>query len=96
MPSSRKPEEGGPAQFGRAFREAGPLFGSGIQMAAAIVMMFFAGRWVDGKLGTSPWMMLLGILLGATAGLVHFFRTVIQQNRNDANNSGDRNDGPAR
>jgi ATP synthase protein I len=45
-------------------------------MAAAVVLMFFAGRWVDGKLGTYPWCMLAGILLGAVGGLVTFLRAV--------------------
>ncbi len=60
----------------QAFRDAGPLFGSGIQMAAAIVLMFFVGRWLDGLWGTAPWMMLAGILFGAVAGLFQFIRMV--------------------
>lgn len=95
MPSSRTPEGGGPTQFGRALRETGPLFGSGIQMAAAVVLMFFVGRWIDGKLDTSPWMMLLGILLGAVAGLVNFIRMATRQHGAGNRRPDDHTNGPA-
>jgi len=79
MTSPQEPGEGGPSQFGRVFRDAGPLFGSGIQMAAAIVLMFFVGRWLDERWETAPWLMFVGTALGAAAGLVQFIRTVNQQ-----------------
>ena len=59
-----------------AFRDAGPVFGLGIQMAAAVVIMFFSGRWLDDKWGTAPWMMVVGLFFGAAAGLFNFIRTV--------------------
>ena len=61
----------------KAFRVAGPLFGSGIQLAAAVVLFFFVGRWVDGALGTAPWFMLIGALAGAGGGLYTFIKTAI-------------------
>lgn len=62
----------------KAFRLAGPLFGAGIQMAAAVVLMFFFGRWLDSKFDTEPWLMLLGILFGAGGGMYTFIKTVTE------------------
>jgi F0F1-type ATP synthase assembly protein I len=33
-----------------------------------------AGHWIDGRLGTSPWVTLLGCVLGITAGFVHLMQ----------------------
>ena len=41
--------------------EAGRVMGVGLQFAAAIVLFLFAGKWVDSKLGTEPWFLLLGV-----------------------------------
>ncbi len=38
-------------------------------LAASILIGFFLGRWADEKLGTEPYLMLVGLVLGmATAG----------------------------
>lgn len=78
----------GPANSLKAFRDAGPLLGLGIQMAAAVVVMFFLGRWLDDKWGTAPWMMLVGLLFGAGGGLYNFIHTVnaIDQKKSEKKN----------
>ncbi len=55
--------------------DIGPFLTLGIQLAIAVVAFFFLGRWLDGLLGTSPWLMIAGLLLGTVGGLVQFFRT---------------------
>ncbi len=40
----------------------------GIQFVASMCVLGFAGYWVDGKLGTSPWLLILGLFLGAAGG----------------------------
>jgi ATP synthase protein I len=60
----------------RAYREATPFLALGIQFAAIVVLTFFLGKWVDEKLNTKPWLMLLGIFVGISAGFYHFFKTV--------------------
>ncbi len=74
-PDDGKPDWG-PASSFKAFRAAGPLFGAGVQMAAAVVLMFFVGRWLDAKFGTDPWLMIAGILFGVGGGMYTFLRTV--------------------
>ena len=62
----------------KAFRVSGPLLGSGIQLAAAVAFFFFVGRWLDGKLGTAPWLMLVGAMAGAGGGLYRFIKTALE------------------
>ncbi|MHB1418318.1 MAG: AtpZ/AtpI family protein [Bacillota bacterium] len=45
-------------------RYANFAFSFGVTMAASILIGLFGGRWLDGKLGTSPWLMVVGLLLG--------------------------------
>ena len=47
-------------------------------MTFAVVVAMFAlgGFWLDGKLGTSPLFVLLGILLGLLGGTIHLLRTL--------------------
>ena len=46
------------------FAGAGVFLTVGIQLAVTVVVLFFLGRWLDERLGTSPWLMLAGLLLG--------------------------------
>jgi F0F1-type ATP synthase assembly protein I len=55
----------------------GPFLTLGIQLALAVVVFFFLGRWLDTLLGTAPWLMIGGLVAGITGGLIHFFRTAI-------------------
>jgi ATP synthase protein I len=64
------------SSYFRAMRKAGPLFGSGIQLAASVVLMYFLGRWADEAYNTKPWLMLVGIFFGIGAGLFNFIKIV--------------------
>ncbi|MGA2623983.1 MAG: AtpZ/AtpI family protein [Bacteroidota bacterium] len=82
--TDEKRTEGESGVFSKAFRVAGPLFGIGIQLAAAVVMMFFVGRWLDQRWGTTPWMMLVGTMVGAAAGFYQFIKTVNDVNKRES------------
>lgn len=43
-------------------------FSFGITLTAGILLGLYGGSWLDRRLGTSPWMMLAGVLLGIGAG----------------------------
>ncbi|MEW6696540.1 MAG: AtpZ/AtpI family protein [Bacillota bacterium] len=47
-----------------------------VEIAAATVLGFFAGRWLDSKLDTDPWLMLLGLLLGMAGGMWGVYHTL--------------------
>ena len=63
---------------GRTWAQSfGPYLTMGIQLALAVVVFFFIGRWLDGKLGTAPWLMLAGLLVGITGGLIKFLHAAV-------------------
>lgn len=41
----------------------------GTEMAVTVTVGFYAGRFLDGKFNTSPWLMVTGILLGVAVGV---------------------------
>lgn len=48
----------------------------GIVLVLCIVIGYFLGSFLDGKMGTEPWLSVAGVLLGTGAGFVELFRTV--------------------
>jgi len=40
----------------------------GLELAVSVLLGFWAGYWLDGKTGTSPWLMLGGAAGGMAAG----------------------------
>jgi len=69
-------KDSGLSSYGKAIRSAGPLFGSGVQLAASVVIMFFLGKWLDQQFNTTPWLMVVGIVFGVGAGLYNFIKLV--------------------
>jgi ATP synthase protein I len=70
----------------RAFRSASTWLNVsiiGIQFPVAIAIGFFFGRWLDGSLGTTPWMTLVFSLFGIAAGFVNLFRITAQASRSE-------------
>jgi F0F1-type ATP synthase assembly protein I len=51
--------------------------GLGFELVVPIVIGAFGGRWLDERLGTTPWLVVVGSLLGIGAGFLNFFREVI-------------------
>ncbi|HEX6882532.1 MAG TPA: AtpZ/AtpI family protein [Planctomycetota bacterium] len=43
--------------------------GLGLAFAATLGVFALAGRWLDGRLGTSPWLLIGGVFLGFALGL---------------------------
>lgn len=60
----------------RAVREAAPYLGIGTTLAATVALGTAAGYWADGRLGTRPWLMLLGATGGVGLGIWQFYLTV--------------------
>lgn len=50
------------------------LAGIGLQFGIVLVAFLFAGRWLDGKLGTAPWLMLAGVFVGFGLSLLWMYR----------------------
>ena len=57
------------------------LMGLGLQFVVAILLCLYAGMWLDSKLHTAPWMMLIGALVGASAGFYAMFRVLMSADK---------------
>ncbi len=59
--------------------------GLGLQFGAAIVLFMLAGMWLDRRLGTVPWLMVIGVFVGAAGGFYSIYRRLMDdQKREDA------------
>ena len=63
---------------GSIARGAGRYMGAGIQFAASILLFVFLGQWLDERLGTGPWLLLLGVFVGAAAGFHSLYRQLMK------------------
>ena len=54
----------------------------GMTLVLATVIGLAAGYGLDRLLGTSPWLVMIGLGLGIVAGFVNFFRSVKRAERN--------------
>ena len=54
----------------------------GMTLVVATVIGLAAGYYLDRWLGTSPWLVMIGLGLGIVAGFVNFFRSVKRAERN--------------
>ena len=41
---------------------------AGIELAIAVIVFLLLGWWLDGKLGTGPWLTLIGLVFGSGVG----------------------------
>ncbi len=66
-------------ESGRGAESPSPLqlVGLGFELAAPLLAGLFGGRWLDGRLGTRPWLVLAGAVAGAAAGMWNFYRRVV-------------------
>ena len=69
---------GAPAISGAAFA------GLGLQFALAILFFLYVGKWLDAKLGTEPWLLVLGVFVGAGGGFYSIYRKLMGAQRQGA------------
>lgn len=53
---------------GEQLKIAGRVGAIGIELGLALCVGYFGGRWLDGQLGTGPWLMWAGAVIGLAAG----------------------------
>jgi ATP synthase protein I len=58
----------------RWIRQLGSLSGVGLTLVISTVLGFWGGYVLDRWLGSAPWLMLVGLLLGIASGFVNLFR----------------------
>ncbi|MDR3039067.1 MAG: AtpZ/AtpI family protein [Candidatus Adiutrix sp.] len=55
----------------------------GLTFVVAILLGLGLGWWLDRKLGTAPWLLLLGLLIGIAAGFKNLFSLAGRPDRQD-------------
>ena len=62
----------------RAFRFFGTI---SLNIVVSVFLGFYIGRLLDAKLGTDPWLAMLGFVLGAGAGFLGVYRLSVDEFR---------------
>ena len=55
----------------------------GFTMAASVLLFFFGGYWLDGKIGTTPLLAIAGAFIGAGGGFYNLVRTLNKLRKNN-------------
>ena len=58
--------------------------GIGVMFPVAIALGFLGGQWLDARLGTTPWLALVGFLFGVIAALRNLLRSVSSMDQDDS------------
>ena len=78
MPQAHKPQPSKPTRLD-VMRTVSKYMGLGSMFVVAPGIGAWIGHWLDSRLGTEPWLLLVGALLGITAGFYHFFSVVLRK-----------------
>jgi len=70
MPESREPSKSTPDEN----RKAGFAYAAGLTLFASVAAFTGLGWLLDKWLGTQPWCLVAGIVIGSAAGLFEFVR----------------------
>jgi ATP synthase protein I len=65
----------------------GQLSTIGLSFVFALVIGFGVGYWLDGVLGTRPWLSFIGFFLGLAAGVLNVYRVMQLSNRDRSSGS---------
>jgi len=65
------------------WRQLGFVLSIAFVFPAAIVVGYTVGWWIDNKLGTSPWVSLVGLALGLWAAFRDLLRQLNRLNRHE-------------
>jgi ATP synthase protein I len=75
--------DGDPSAASSGATAVGKYAGIGLQFAASIVLFLYAGSWLDGRLGTEPLFVIVGVFLGATAGFFSIYKRLMSDLKRD-------------
>ena len=71
------------ARMSRRMYEGLSASSVGLELGIAVILGLLFGMWLDRKLGTEPWMMLVCLCLGLVAGFRNMLRAVARAERAD-------------
>jgi len=76
--SKEKSDAAGAGSMAAALRRAQPYLDASWQFVGSVGLLTLVGWWLDGRLGTRPWLLVAGALVGLALGLYSFLRTVLR------------------
>jgi ATP synthase protein I len=56
------------------------MMGVGLQFVVTVLFCLFAGQWLDRRIGTYPWLMIAGMLIGGGVGFWSLIRVARAEN----------------
>jgi positive regulator of sigma E activity len=62
-------------------RVSGRYMGYGLMWALSVLLFLAAGGWLDSKLGTAPFLMILGAFVGGGAGFYSLYYHIVIEPR---------------
>lgn len=84
-PSDPSPNAGPTRDGSGAGASASEFAGVGLQFALSIIGGLYLGQWLDRKLGSAPWFLIIGVFLGAGLSFYSMYRKLMAaQARDDA------------
>jgi len=60
-----------------SYRKAQPYIDASWQLVGSVALGTLLGWWLDKKLGTNPWLLVVGSLFGIGIGFYAFFKAVL-------------------
>lgn len=75
--TKKQPTPGQPSTL----RQLAALAGAGVQFAVTAALSTTVGWWLDDLLGWSPWMLIVGGLIGSVAAFYQLYRTLIDASK---------------
>ena len=74
-----------PGERGPSRGQTAQLVSLGTMLFACVAVGLAAGYFADRWLGTSPWLLLIGLAFGIVAAAMNFYRTIKTLNEQDPN-----------
>ena len=63
----------------------GDSAGLAFQFAISVIVCVYVGQWLDTKLGTAPWLLIIGVFFGAVLSFYSMYRKLaVLQARDEA------------
>ena len=60
----------------KIIRESGPAAAASYSLIGGVIIMVLLGYFLDGWLGTKPWLMLIGLMMGLFSGFYGLAKTI--------------------
>jgi F0F1-type ATP synthase assembly protein I len=62
--------------FQKILKESGPAAAASYSLIGGVIILMLLGYFLDGWLGTKPWLMLFGLMMGLFSGFYGLAKTI--------------------